>query len=68
MKTISERVLEALKEKPMTTIEVARELGLKRRKTIYESYSWGKWTFGKAESEGLIEWKDGKWQLKKEVI
>jgi len=63
LKNISERVLEALKEQPMTPDEIGEKLRLKSR-VIYgdkKEYRWGKWSFSEAEELGLIEWKDGKW-------
>ncbi len=63
--TISERVLAYLKEQPGTPNEIAEALGLYKRNLPYDSYNWGKWRFGDAEMQGLIEWKDGKWHLAK---
>lgn len=59
--TISERVLAYLKEQPGTPNEIAEALGLTGRRY---GYVWGRWSFAKAEDEGLIEWKDDKWHLK----
>jgi len=63
LKNIRERVLEALKEKPMTPDEIGEKLGLKF--TLVKLYHWGKWSFEEAEELGLIEWKGGKWHRKK---
>lgn len=66
MKTIRERVLEALNEKPMAPDEIGKKLGLKFRLIRGRKlYYWGKWNFMEAEELGLIEWKDGKWHRKK---
>ena len=50
----------------MTPDEIGDKLGLKFR-LVYgiKKYYWGKWGFREAEELGLIEWKDGKWHLKK---
>jgi len=57
-KTISERVLEVLKtaDKPLSPKEIAHRLGLRERWPI--GFRWGKWSFAKAEKQGLIEWDE----------
>jgi len=59
-KTISQRVLELLKkeDKPIMPEIIAQRLGLKVRDPFIGSYNWGKWSFLKAEKEGLIKWID----------
>lgn len=59
--TITERVLAYLEEHPGTPNEIAEALGLTKRRY---GYVWGRWSFGKAEDAGLIEWKEDKWHLK----
>jgi len=65
-KTISEKVIELLERHrgtPLKPKEIGKMLGLKIRKPFpLESYNWGKWSFLKAEREGLIVWveKEGK--------
>jgi len=60
--TISDSVLAYLREQPGTPDEIAKALHLKPRKWV--GYNWGRWSFSKAEDEGLIEWKDGEWHIK----
>lgn len=64
--TISERVLAYLKEQPGTPKEIgeALNLTLKQSTRPWMGYRWGRWSFKRAEEEGLIEWIDGKWHLK----
>ncbi len=60
--TITERVLAYLKLQPGTPDEIGEALGL--HKTEWIGYNFGRWNFRVAESDGLIERKDGKWHLK----
>lgn len=60
--SMTERVLAYLKERPGSEEEIAEALGLTKRGLA--GYKWGGWSFGAAESGGLIEWKDAKWYLK----
>jgi len=66
-KTISERVLELLKnaKEPLTPKEIAEKLNLKVRDPFIGAYHWGKWNFREAERKGIIEWVEGRgWKLK----
>ena len=60
--TISDRVLAYLKEQPGSAVDIGEALNLKKRELL--GYNWGRWSFAKAEDDGVIEWKDGKWHLK----
>ena len=62
--TITERVLAYLKDQPGDPVEIAKALGLTKRG---HSYNWGKWSFLKAEQEGLIEYWVYRWHLKEVV-
>jgi len=65
-KTITQKVLEYLKEKSGNPNEIAKALNLKVRKNIHglNAYYWGDWSFHKAEEEGIIEYKNEQWYLK----
>jgi len=63
---MTKRVLQAIKEEPSLPKEIAIRLGLKPKSYIHRflpEYNWGKWSFYKAEKEGLIELKDEKWHI-----
>lgn len=67
-KTITERVLQALSEEPWDPISLGHKLGLRRRRSNFIIFYWGKWSFHEAEDKGLIVWgADGKWHLVKKV-
>jgi len=59
--TITERVLAYLKKQPGDPVEIAKALKLTKRG---HGYNWGKWSFRKAEDEGLIEYWNDQWHLK----
>lgn len=62
--TISDRVLAYLKERPGSPTEIAKSLNIKKRHTCMGyTYYWGIWSFARAEKDGLIMWKEGKWHL-----